>query len=325
MLKQMRLFMLFVALTVFLGACGPAAEQNGTKQEQETKQTEENSEQGFPVTMKDARGKDITIEEKPKKIVSLIPSNTEVLFELGLNDEIVGVSNYDNYPKEALEKEKVGDMAINVEKVVSLQPDVVFAHESAMGSSPDAFKQLEDAGIKVFVIEDDTSFEQVYNSIITMGTLTGKQAEAEKIVDEMKAEVAEIEKKASTIEEKDRKVVWVEVSGEPEIYTTGKGTFMDEMLTMIGAKNAAGSETGWVMMSEEKAVQLNPDVIVTTYGYYDKEAAQKVLKRPAWQNVTAVKEKKVMDVDSDKVTRPGPRLTEGLQELAKAVYPEVYN
>ncbi|HWO98878.1 MAG TPA: ABC transporter substrate-binding protein [Bacillus sp. (in: firmicutes)] len=325
MLKKMRLFMLFAALMVFLGACGSTSGQNETKQEQETKQTEANSEQAFPVTMKDARGEDITIEEKPKKIVSLIPSNTEVLFELGLNDEIVGVSNYDNYPKEALKKEKVGDMTVNVEKVISLQPDVVFAHGSAMGSSPEAFKQLEDAGIKVFVIEDATSFEQVYNSIITLGTLTGKKAEAEKIVGEMKAEVAEIKEKASTIKEEDRKVVWVEVSGEPEIYTTGKGTFMDEMLTMIGAKNAAGSEKGWVMMSEEKVVQLNPDVIVTTYGYYDKEATQKVLKRPGWKNVTAVKEKKVVDVDSDKVTRSGPRLTEGLQELAKAVYPEVYN
>lgn len=325
MFKQIRLLMLFMVLAVFLGACSGTADKNETKKEADTKQTETNDHQGFPVTMQDARGKDITIETKPKKIVSLMPSNTEVLFALGLNEEIVGVTNLDNYPKEALEKEKVGDMNFNVEKVISLQPDVVFAHGSSMGSSPDAFKQLEDAGIKVFVIEDATSFEKVYHSISTMGTLTGKQAEAENIIKNMKAEVAEIEKKASSIKEKDRKVVWVEVSGEPEIYTTGKGTFMDEMLTIIGAKNAAGSEKGWVMMSEEKAVQLNPDVIVTTYGYYDKEAAQKVLKRPAWQNVTAVKEKKIVDVNSDKVTRSGPRLTEGLQELAKAVYPEVYN
>jgi iron complex transport system substrate-binding protein len=323
MLKHGKLLTLLIALMMVLAACGGAAEKNTTQSE--TKQAEEKVEQGFPVTMKDARGKEVTLESKPEKIVSLIPSNTEILFELGLNDEMVGVSNYDNYPKEVLEKEKVGDMNVNVEKVVSLQPDIVFAHASAMGSSPDAFKQLEDAGVKVFVVEDATSFEQVYNSIITIGTLTGKQQEAEKVVKDMKAEVEAIKEKANKIDEKERKVVWVEVSGEPEIYTTGKGTFMDEMLTIIGAKNAAGNEKGWVMMSEEKAVQLNPDVIITTYGYYDKEAAQKVLKRPAWQNVTAVKEKKVLDVDSDKVTRSGPRLTEGLQELAKAVYPEVYN
>ncbi|MFC3882255.1 ABC transporter substrate-binding protein [Bacillus songklensis] len=323
MLKHGRLLTLLIALMMFLAACGGAAESN-TKQS-ETKQIGEKVVQDFPVTMKDARGKEVTLDSKPKKIVSLIPSNTEILFELGLNKQIIGVSNYDNYPEEALKKEKVGDTNVNVEKIVSLQPDIVFAHASAMGSSPDAFQQLEDAGVKVFVVKDATSFEQVYNSIITMGTLTGKQTEAEKIVKDMKADVAAIKEKANKIDEKDRKMVWVEVSGEPEIYTTGKGTFMDEMLNIIGAKNAAENEKGWVMMSEEKAVQLNPDVIITTYGYYDKEAAQKVLKRPAWQNVTAVKEKKVLDVNSDKVTRPGPRLAEGLQELAKAVYPEVYN
>jgi iron complex transport system substrate-binding protein len=323
MLKHGRLLTLLIALMMLLAACGGAAEKNTTQSE--TKQNEEKAEQGFPVTVKDARSKEVTLESKPERIVSLTPSNTEILFALGLNDEIVGVSSNDNYPKEALEKEKVGDMNVNVEKVVSLQPDIVFADAMAMGSSPDAFKQLEDAGVKVFVVEDATSFEQVYNSIITIGTLTGKQIEAEKVVKDMKAEVAAIKEKASKIDEKDRKLVWIEVQGEPQLYTTGKGTFMDEMLTIIGAKNAAGNEKGWVMMSEEKAVQLNPDVIITTYGYYDKEAVQKILKRPAWQNVTAVKERKVFDVDSDKVSRPGPRLTEGLQELAKAVYPEVYN
>jgi iron complex transport system substrate-binding protein len=325
MLRQIRLLGFLVVMTLFLGACAGELDKAETKKEPETEKEERNVEQGFPVTMQDARGEEVTIETKPEKIVSLMPSNTEVLFELGLDDEITGVSNYDNYPKEALEKEKVGDMAVNVEKIISLQPDVVFAHGSTMGSALDAFTLLEDAGIRVFVIEDAGSFEQVYNSIITLGILTGKQVQGEKLVSDMKAKVADIEAKAASIPEKDEKVVWAEVSGAPEIYTTGKGTFMDEMLDIIGAKNAAGSETGWVMLAEEKAVQLNPDVIITTYGYYDKEAIQKVLKRPAWQNVTAVKEKRVIDVDSDKVTRSGPRLTEGLQELAEAVYPEVYN
>ncbi|MBM7701987.1 ABC transporter substrate-binding protein [Metabacillus iocasae] len=317
------LLSLIAALLLFsLAACGNQDQTNESNKKEEGQ--EELVQDGFPLTLKDARDKEVTLEKEPKQIISLMPSNTEILFELGLNEEIAGVTNFDNYPEEATKKEKVGDMNVNTEKVISLNPDLVLAHASSMGASPEAFQQIENAGIPLFVVKDATNFESVYETISNIGTLTGQIEEADQLIKAMKDEVEAISVKGQAIAKEDQKSVWVEVSPAPDIYTTGKGTFMDEMLSLIGAKNVADSEDGWVQISEEKAVQFNPDVIITTYGYYTENATEQVMNRPAWKDVTAVKEKAVVDVNSDTVTRSGPRLVEGLQELAKAVYPEVY-
>ncbi|WP_110111901.1 helical backbone metal receptor [Bacillus sp. CGMCC 1.16541] len=307
---------------VSLAACGDTEQKQQSNEETKTEQ--EATKGDFPLTLTDARDEEVTLEKEPKQIVSLMPSNTEILFELGLDEEIAGVTNFDNYPEEATKKEKVGDMNFNAEKIISLNPDLVLAHASSMGTSPEAFQQIESAGIPLFVVKDATNFESVYETITDIGTLTGQVEEANELIQTMESEVKAISQKGQTIAKENQKSVWVEVSPAPDIYTTGKGTFMDEMLSIIGAQNIADSEEGWVKVSEEKAVQLNPDVIITTYGYYTENATEQVMNRPAWKDVTAVKEKAVVDVNSDTVTRSGPRLVEGLQELAKAVYPEVY-
>jgi iron complex transport system substrate-binding protein len=212
-------------------------------------------------------------------------------------------------------------MNVNAEKVIALNPDLVLAHASSMGVSDEVFKQIESAGIPVFVVKDSTTFDTVYDSITQIGKLTGKTKEANQTIKDMKEKVASIEKKAKTISKEDRKKVWIEVSGAPEIYTTGKGTFMNEMLTMIGADNVAASEKGWVKFSEEQVVKLNPDVIIATYDADKNE----IMKRPAWSSMTAVKEGNIEKVDQNKINRLGPRIVDGLEDLAKAVYPEVYN
>ena len=122
----------------------------------------------------------------------------------------------------------------------------------------------------------------------------------------------------------DKKKVWVEVSPAPDIFTTGKNTFMHEMLESIQATNAAEDQDGWVKMTEEEIVKLNPDVIITTYGYYVEDPKAEVLAREGWAEVPAVKNGNVFDVDSDTVTRPGPRLIEGVETLAELIYPEIF-
>ncbi|MEW4283491.1 ABC transporter substrate-binding protein [Priestia koreensis] len=320
MFKKFKVYALVLFLVAFLAACGNSGQDASPKKDS----GDQKQEQAFPLTKKDAAGNEITLKKKPTKIISLMPSNTEILFALGLDKEVAGVTTNDTYPEAATKKEKVGDMNVNVEKIISMQPDLVLAQGSSMGMSGEAYKQLGDAGVPVFVVEEAKSFDQVYDTIETVGELTGKEKEASNIVDDMKQDVKDVKDKASSIKKEDRKKVWVEVSGPPEIYTTGKGTFMDEMLSTIGADNVAGDQEGWVKLSEEKAVQLNPDAIITTYGAYTKGAVEQLLSRPAWKNVTAVKDKAVTDVDGDLVTRPGPRLAEGLKEIAKAVYPDVY-
>ena len=276
----------------------------------------------FPLTMTDAVGNDITLEEAPKSIVSLLPSNTEILFALGLEEEIVGVSDLDNYPEAALEKEKVGGMEINVEKIIALNPDVVFAHESALGMSEAGLQQVRDAGVKVFVVKNAMDFNETYTTIEQIGRATGKLTEAQKIIDDMKAKVEEVKEKVASVETK--KKVFVETSDVPEIYTPGKGTFTQEILDMINAENVASDQEGWIMIDPEEIVNRNPDVIIVMYSYVDG-IVEKVKARDGFDTINAVKNDAVIQVNEDLTSRTGPRLAEGLEEFAKAIYPEAFS
>ena len=154
-----------------------------TEQSEKGAETEQTEKSDFPVTIKDATDEEVVIEKKPERMVSLMPSNTEIAFELGLGDEIIGVTDNDTYPEEALEKEKVGGMEFNVEKIISLKPDLVLAHGGSMGMSSEGFGQLKDAGITVLVVNDAKTFADVYDSIEMIGKATGTQVEeAEKLV-----------------------------------------------------------------------------------------------------------------------------------------------
>ncbi|MED4974063.1 ABC transporter substrate-binding protein [Geobacillus kaustophilus NBRC 102445] len=306
----------FFLLAAVLVGCSGGANSNAQPAKKEEPKTEQAA---FPVTVKDGLGEDVTIKAEPKKIVSLIPSNTEIAYALGLGDKIVGVSDFDNYPEDVKTKTKIGGMEFNVEKIISLKPDLVLAHASSAHNSRDGLKQLKDAGITVLVVNDAKSFDDVYASIELIGKATGASDKAKQVIDEMKEKLAQIQEKAKQIPADKQANVWIEVSPPPQLYTAGKGTFMDEMLQVISAKNVAGSLEGWPMVTEEKAVAYKPDVIITTYG-----GAKQVLARAAWKDVPAVKNKRVYDVNTDLVSRPGPRLVEGVEELAKAVYPDVF-
>lgn len=303
----------------FLTACG--TNDGDQTKKKETAEVNQN-ESGYPLSLTDALDNKVTLEEQPKHIVSLIPSNTEILFELGLNKEIVGVSDFDNFPKEAADKEKIGGMEFNVEKIVGLNPDLVLAHESTAKSAEEGLNQLKDAGVNVFIVQDAKSFEEVYNTIQDIGTLVGKKDQADSVVSEMKSDLKSIQEKASEITEKKR--VYVEVSPSPDIYSTGKNTFIDQMLSMVNAENVMSEQEGWVQVNQEAVISSNPDSIITTYGYYSENPKEQIMGREGWEDVTAVKNGDVHDVHSDLVTRTGPRLVEGVEEIAKSIYPEVF-
>lgn len=276
----------------------------------------------YPLSVKDSEGNKVVLEKDPARIVSLIPSNTEIAFALGAGEQIVGVSDHDNYPKQVKEIDKVGGLQINTEKVLSLKPDLILAHGSSAHNSQAAIDQISQAGIPVYVVKNATDLKSVYETIYSVGKLVNEQKKADSIVTGMKDKLTAIKKKASEIT--DPKSVFVEVSPAPEIYTTGTGTFMNEMFEAIHAKNVAADLEGWVKMNEEAVIKLQPDVIITTYGYYVENAASKVLKREGWEQVPAIKNKQVFDVHSDIVTRAGPRLIEGVEQLAETIYPETF-
>ncbi|KMJ57589.1 iron ABC transporter substrate-binding protein [Bacillus sp. LL01] len=319
--------LVLVLILGILAGCGATSEEtNGNVENGNTNKTttgeEQQQERAFPVTITDDSGKEITIEEEPESIISMQPSNTEIAYALGLGDKMVGVSDYCNYPVETADVEKVGAQDMNVELILTLMPDVIFVTDYHQQNHENILKQYEEAGITVIVIGSESSFADVYETMELMGKATGKTAEAQSLIVDMKDRLAAVEEKAKEVTEK--KKVWVEVSPAPDIFTTGQGTFMNEMLESIQAENAAGDQEGWVKLTEEEIVQLNPDVIITTYGYYVDNPKEGVMARSGWAEVPAIKDGEVHDVDSDTVTRPGPRLIEGVETLAKLIYPEIF-
>ncbi|MBO8172339.1 MAG: ABC transporter substrate-binding protein [Bacillaceae bacterium] len=319
---------MFMILTLLAG-CGSATDTQGTgtetgtssenaKETSEANATEEPEKvASFPVTITDSTGTDVVIEAQPERIVSIIPSATETAFALGLGDKIVGVSDWDNYPEEVNDIEKIGGLEVNTEKVVSLEPDLILANSS----NGEAIQALRDLGLTVLVL-DANNLEEVFALIETMGRATGTLDQSENVIREMKQSRDDIVEAVSDIPEEDKKKVWVEVS--QELYTAGKGTFLDELITLAGGINIAGDTEGWVQLSEEKVIEKQPDVILTTYGYYVPDAVEQIKARSAWQDIPAVRQDRVHNLNSDTVTRPGPRLVQGLEEIARYLYPEKF-
>jgi iron complex transport system substrate-binding protein len=320
-----------VIIASLLVACGSGADTTedaggpAVENEEESAAEETAEEADYPLTLTDAAGNEVTLEEEPERIVSLIPSNTEITFALGQGDKVVGVSDHDNYPEEVLDIEKIGGMEINTEVIIALEPDLVLAHELGVSSAQEALDQLEGSGINVFVVQDAQDIATTYETIETIGQVIGAPEEAETIVNEMEAGFQEVEELTSQVDEADRQSVFFENSPSPDIYTAGQNTFIQELLDIINADNAAGNEEGWVAMDPEAIIELNPDVIITTYGGYIDNPEEEVMSRDGFDAVNAVANERVYDVDTDVVSRSGPRLVEGAKVMAEVVYPELFD
>lgn len=310
-------FMLVMAFTLLVG-CG---QSDSKKPEAENKTTQsENKTATYPMTVTDDTDNKVEFKQEPTKIVSLMPSNTEILFALGLDDHVIGVTDNDTYPEAATKKDKVGGMELNIEKIISLKPDAVFAHGMIAESAKSGIQQLRDAGIPVFVVKNASNFEETYDSIKTIGKITNRSAKADQIVEDMKAKVKDVQAKVADVKKRN---VFVENSDEPEIYTAGKDTFMQEILNLANVKNVADDQSGWFKIDPEEIIKRDPDVYLITYNYVPN-IVEKVKKRQGFKDLKAIKNDRVVQVDPDKTSRPGPRLAEGLEEVAKAVYPEVF-
>lgn len=314
-MKKWQLLSSAALLTLTLAACNS---EKATDEQSAKDNTEVTEAAQFPVTIKDALDKEITLEKAPERIITLAPSNTEILFGLGLNDEIIAVNDNDTYPEEALSKESVGGMEFNLEQIISLQPDLVVAHESGLYSfNEQAIAQLESVGIPVFVVKDAKTFEETYETIEQIGNLTNKEKEAEEMIISIKEGIEEIEVKVADLEEKS---VFVVVGTNPQLYVAGQETFISEMLEVLNVENAV-PELGWPQYSSEQFVQSNPDIILVTY---ENDLAA-IEENDAYAEMDAVKNANVKLVDSDTTSRQGPRIVEGIESIGEAIYPEVFN
>lgn len=314
-MKKWQLLSSAALLTLTLAACNS---EKATDEQSAKDNTEVTEVAQFPVTIKDALDKEITLEKAPERIITLTPSNTEILFGLGLNDEIIAVNDNDTYPEQALSKESVGGMEFNLEQIISLQPDLVVAHESGLYSfNEQAIAQLESVGIPVFVVKDAKTFEETYETIEQIGKLTNKEKEAEEMIVSIKEGIEEIEVKVADLEEKS---VFVVVGTNPQLYVAGQETFISEMLEVLNVENAV-PELGWPQYSSEQFVKSNPDIILVTY---ENDLAA-IEENDAYAEMDAVKNANVKLVDSDTTSRQGPRIVEGIESIGEAIYPEVFN
>lgn len=263
----------------------------------------------YPMKIKDARGKVITIKSKPTRIVSLTPSNTEILYALGVGNRLVGVTKYCDYPSAAKKKPKIGDMTISAEAVVAQKPDLVIAHAYVNDS---AIKQLEKLGLTVFAVDPKT-IERTERDIRTLGKITGRADAASSIVRTMQKKISAV--KSQCAKKKPMKVLVV-IQSNP-LWAAGPKTFVDEMLGIAHAKNIANdAKPGFVTFSKELAISRNPDAIIVGM----KQDAKFFLTDPAWKTTPAARHKHVYLIDNDLLVRPGPRLADGLAKLAKMLY-----
>jgi len=268
-----------------------------------------------PATFTDGVGRTISLEKTPEKIVSLSPAHTEILFALGLGDKVIGVSNWCNKPEEALDKEKVGDaFSLDKEKLVSLQPDIVFIPGSK--DSPQV-KEIEDLGIPVYV-SNPASVSEVFDEIKRVAEVTGVEDKGQQLADELQNELDGVKQKLEAYEGNKVKVL---VLVDPELWTVGPGSFIDEVVALAGGENAmADVDMQYLQVSMEEVLSRDPDVILVTV---PEDQCAALAERPGWTDLRAVKEGRVYYVDGDLVSRPGPNIVEAIKEVAGYLYPDV--
>lgn len=266
----------------------------------------------FPVMVTDCFGNNITIKEQPQRIVSLIPSNTEILFEVGAGNTVVGVTSADNYPPEVTNIKQIGGYAtIDTESILDLEPDVVLAYAANGNDTLDALKKL---GITVITLES-TDMDSILHNIELIGQVTGHEEEAAALTANMAAAVEDISSQTAAIPEEERPGVLFLVSFDP-MYVAGKGSFPDSLIKLAGGRNIIEAEK-WPQISLEEVVDQNPQIIICSgMGNFGSTIKQQVMNSSIIAGTDAVMNDQVYVIsDSNLIERPGPRVIQGLEEL----------
>jgi PGF-pre-PGF domain-containing protein len=299
--------LLLITSQFLLGCVGSAAASDGN------------------VTVTDDYGVKVSVPSDPQKIVSLSPSNTEILGALDLIDKVVGVTDYSNYPAEAATKTNVGGYtAINSEKVVALNPDLVIADS---GNGNETIDYLRGLGLNVVVL-NPTDIEGVFKDIVLVGKATGTEDKANSLVNSMSDRVNSIKEKVASANTKP--TVAHVVSYDP-IYVAGKNTYQDQVISVAGGKNAFSSIDGWGTVNVEDLINKDPDYVMINSGtgMSDENGSNPVYdyfeQNTQVQSLKAVKDDHLALVDADIISRGGPRIVDAIEMVAKLIHPECFS
>jgi iron complex transport system substrate-binding protein len=331
-----KLCFILIALTLLLAACGPVATPAPTSAPTEVPATvaaaattetatKAPTAAPAPLTFTDGLGRDIKLAGPAQRIVSLAPSNTEILFAVGAGKQVVGADDFSDYPSEAASLPKIGSLQKqNTEQIVALKPDLVLAAEI---NSQDQVKALTDLGLTVYYLSNPKTLEDMYTNLEIVANLTGHEQETAKLIESLKARVAAVDEKIKGATTKP--VVFYELdSTDPaKPWTAGAGSFVDGLITRAGGVNlttVAGIKDAYPQVSVEQIVSTDPDLILLGDATWGGVTAEAVAQRPGWEKLKAVAGKQIYPFDDNIVSRPGPRLVDGLEALAKLLHPELF-
>jgi len=267
----------------------------------------------------DDLGRQVRFNHPPRRIVSLDPSVTEILFALELNNEIIGVTSYCDYPEQAKLKPRVGGyLDPNVEQIALLQPDLVVT--TLKTETPKLIQQLENFGIQVFVL-DPRKIEDIFDNIFSVAVLIHREEKANHLIATLRERLDEIEKK---VEGTHRPRVFLEMGADPLI-SVGPGSFAHDLIEIAGGRNVLGqSISKYRRCTLEEILLADPEVIIICSMVPNDLCLRQRRWWNRWKNISAVRNNRIYIVEANLVTRPGPRMVEGLEEIAKAVHPEKF-
>jgi iron complex transport system substrate-binding protein len=265
----------------------------------------------------DDLGRLVGFNGTPQRIISLAPSNTEILFALGLGDKVVGVTSWCDYPPEALAKEQIGEYDTpDMEKIVALKPDLILV---SYGTSMEVIDGMVALGLTVFGIKS-TDLDDVLNDIRTIGEITDKEIEAQALTAEMESRIQAVTDQTAGLEQRPKifYIVWGDESSA--LWTAGSDTFIHELIEKAGGVNICQNITGYSTISIEDVVAHNPEIIITSVLSYDWAINSTDLAA-----TNASQSDRIFTCDDDIVQRPGPRLVDGLEWFAHFIHPETFD
>ncbi|GAF21682.1 LOW QUALITY PROTEIN: vitamin B12 ABC transporter, B12-binding component BtuF [Bacillus sp. JCM 19047] len=278
-------------------------------------ESEQQEETGY--TVEDARGMELTFDVPPETIISILPSNTEIIFALGQGDKVIGVSDTDVYPEEVTEIEVVAEYEIHM-----LNGCLNWTLILLLGMTMVQMRwhSLNDVGLPAFAIDSAQTMADIFEDIQTIADVLAVPEEGERLIAEMKAEFDEI---AEAVADVEKRSVYFEISPSPDIWTLGAGTFQHEMLEIAGLENVFSDVEGWTSISDEEVVERNPELIYTTVNYTD-DPLEDIRQRDGWSTIEAIQQDQLEQMPPDIMDRPGPRIAEATRVLAETAYPEAF-
>jgi iron complex transport system substrate-binding protein len=309
--------LLGLALVGLLPGCGRPADRT-PRIEEEGKATPDAGD--FPRTVTDSLGHSLEITQRPLRIVSTAPSNTEVLFAIGAGPQVVGVTTYCNYPSEATQRDKIGGFApktISLERIVQMRPNLILCTGRIQQQLVESLRGLQ---LPVLAYDAQT-LDDVLRNIRSLGQATGNTDQAEMLAAELEKRLARVRSRFEGLPADKRPRVLFLQALEP-LMIAGPKTFVGQMIDLAGGQNLfADLEQAYPRVSEEEIVRRNPSVLFTWERGDSTSRKERLAKRPAWAGIDAVRQGRIITLDEDMISRPGPRLFDGLEQLADLLHP----